>query len=90
MGLITWWIVDQIINNPDTWWQLKIDSLATVLVEWAVVLSITIALNWWISPLVIHKPRNRIMATVLGFFFVLSPRQYFPLPPPAIHTPQVS
>lgn len=89
VGLLTWWVVDQIISNPDTWWQITIDSLATVLLEWVVVLSIVIGLNWWLRPLVIHKPRNRILARILGCFLVLTPVLFTPPTPPLIHTPQV-
>lgn len=89
VGLLTWWFVDQITSNPDTWWQITIDSLATVLLEWVVVLSVVIGLNWWLNPLVIHKPRNRILAGILGCIFVLAPYSFTPPTPPPIHTPQV-
>lgn len=88
MGLITWWIVEKIMNNPDTWWQITIDSLATVLTEWAVVLLVFIGLNWWLSPLVIYEPRNRKWRKVLGLFVTLQPG-FSPPPTPPIHTPQV-
>lgn len=83
-----WWIVDEIIKKPDTWWQITIDSLATVVMEWVVVLSCVIGLNWFLSPLEIRKPKNRTLARVMGFFFVLRPARLY-IPPPSIHTPQV-
>lgn len=88
MGLIVWWISAEIVDNPGTWWQITIESLATVLTEWIVVVAVLVGLNWWMSPLEIHKPKNRTLAKVLGFFFVLKPFRLY-VPPPSIHTPQV-
>lgn len=89
MGLIIWWIGDQIANNPATWWQITIDSLGTVLLEWITLLAVVVGLNWWMSPLEIHKPKNRTLARLLGFFVVLKPFRMFVVSPPSIHTPQV-
>ena len=77
--------MDKIRDNPDTWWQISIDSLATVLMEWGIVIAIAVGLNWWISPLEIHTPRNRTLAKILGFFFVLRPpREFVPPTPPQV------
>jgi len=63
-----WWVVDEIRLNLDTWWQITVDSLATVLTEWAVVVLVLIGLNWWMGPLQIREPQNHKMKKVLGFF----------------------
>jgi hypothetical protein len=89
VGLITWWIVEKIVNNSDTWWQITMDSLATVLMEWTIVLAVLVGLNWWLSPLVIHRPQNPTLAKILGFFFVLSPPKMFVPPTPSVYTPKV-
>ena len=36
VGLIVWWIVEEIVTNTDTFWQFSRDSLAMVLsqVSW--------------------------------------------------------
>ena len=88
VGLIIWWIVESIVNNGDTWWQIKIDSLATVLTEWSVVLLVFIGLNWWLGPPTIYEPRGKLEKRVLGFFFKMTPREAPPTPPPA-YTPTV-
>lgn len=89
VGLIIWWIVEQIQNNADTWWQITTDSLATVLTEWSVVMLIFIGLNWWMAPLVIYEPRDRIKRKILGALFKLTPRPASPTPP-AVYTPKVT
>ena len=67
--------MEQIINNPDTWWQITIDSLATVFTEWAVVFLALIGLNWWMSPLVIYQPNNQTLKSkILDTFFNLTPK----------------
>ena len=76
VGLIVWWIVEEIITNSSTWWQFHTESLAVVLTEWAVVILVLIGLNWWMHPLVIYEPRNRHTKRVLGFFFKLTPKPY--------------
>lgn len=88
VGLIIWWIVEQIKDNPDTWWQITIDSLATVLTEWSVVMLVFIGLNWWMAPPIIYEPKGRIRRKVLGALFRLTPRPLPPTPPPA-YTPKV-
>ena len=88
MGLIIWWIVEQIVNNPGTWWQITIDSLATVLTEWSVVLLVFIGLNWWMAPPTIYEPRGNLERKILKRLFKLTPREGPPTPPPA-YTPTV-
>ena len=78
IGLIVWWIVEEIVTNSSTWWQFHTESLAVVLTEWAVVILVLIGLNWWMHPLVINEPRNRYAKRVLGFFFKLTPKSYQP------------
>jgi hypothetical protein len=78
VGLIVWWIVEEIVTNSSTWWQFHTESLAVVLTEWAVVILVLIGLNWWMHPLVINEPRNRHAKRVLGFFFKLTPKSYQP------------
>ena len=78
VGLIVWWIVEEIVTNSSTWWQFHTESLAVVLTEWAVVILVLIGLNWWMHPLVIKEPRNRYAKRVLGFFFKLTPKSYQP------------
>lgn len=75
VGLLVWWIAEEIANNGSTWWQFQSESLAVVLTEWAVVLLVLIGLNWWMGPLAIQEPRDRNTKRVLGFFFKLTPRQ---------------
>ena len=75
MGLIVWWIVEEIVTNTSTWWQFHTESLAVVLTEWAVVILVLIGLNWWMGPLTIHEPKDLHAKRVLGFFFKLTPRQ---------------
>ncbi len=90
VGLILWWIVEKIVNNPDSWWQITVDSLATVLTEWLVVLLVFTGLNWWLKPLVIYSPRNDPkLKTLLGMFFRLSRRPDPPTPPIPSRTPEV-
>lgn len=78
VGLIVWWIVEEILTNSSTWWQFHTESLAVVLTEWAVVILILIGLNWWMKPLVIYEPNDRNAKRVLGFFFKLIPKLYQP------------
>ena len=75
VGLLVWWIVEEILTNKSTWWQFQTESLAVVLTEWAVVILVLIGLNWWMGPLTIPEPRSRGARRVLGFFFKLTPRQ---------------
>ena len=88
VGIVIWWIVEEIINNKDTWWQIQIDSLATVLTEWAVVFLVFIGLNWWMGPRVIYEPTNPVQRKILGMIFKLTPRSPPPTPP-AVYTPKV-
>ncbi len=88
IGIVIWWIVEEIINNKDTWWQIKIDSLATVLTEWAVVLLVFIGLNWWMAPPTIYEPTNPVKRKILGVFCKLTPRDPPPTPP-TVYTPKV-
>ena len=76
VGLLVWWIVEEILNNKSTWWQFHTESLAVVLTEWATVILVLVGLNWWMGPLVIYEPRNRHAKRILGFFFKLTPKQY--------------
>ena len=75
VGLLVWWIVEEILTNQSTWWQFHTESLAVVLTEWAVVILVLIGLNWWMGPLTIPEPRSSGARRVLGFFFKLTPRQ---------------
>ena len=90
VGLIIWWIVEEIVTNSSTWWQFHTESLAVVLTEWAVVILVLIGLNWWMHPLVIYEPRNRHTKRVLGFFFKLTPKPYKPSDLEQSKSPQVS
>ena len=67
VGLIVWWIVEEILTNSSTWWQFQTESLAVVLTEWSVVILVLIGINWWMKPLVIYEPKNRHAKRVLGF-----------------------
>ena len=91
--LIIWWMVTEILDNGDTWWQITSDSLAVTLSEWAFVLLVAIGLNWWLKPLVIHPPENPTKRKILGFFFKLTPIPNLNDPesksPPPDYTPQV-
>lgn len=91
--LIIWWMVTEIIDNGDTWWQITTDSLAVTLTEWAVVLLVAIGLNWWMNPLVIYPPENPTIRKIVGFFYKLTPRPKSKDPegksPPPDYTPQV-
>ena len=64
------------------------DSLATVLTEWAVVILVFIGLNWWLGPPTIYEPNNPTKKKILGFFFKLTPLKLPPTPPP-VYTPKV-
>lgn len=77
MGLIIWWIVEEIVTNTSTWWLIEKDTLATTLMEWAFVLLIMIGLNWWMGPLKITEPRNPLARKILGLFFKLTPRRRY-------------
>ena len=72
VGLIIWWIVETIVNNPGDWWQVTDTSLLVTLAEWTFLLLVAIGLNWWMKPLVIHPPDNPITRKILGFFFKLT------------------
>ena len=76
VGLIVWWIVEEILTNSSTWWQFQTESLAVVLTEWAVVILVLIGINWWMKPLVIYEPRNHHAKKILGFFFKLTPKSF--------------
>lgn len=89
VGLIIWWIVTEIVDNGDTWWQITKDSLAVTLMEWALVLLIVIGLNWWMNPLVIYPPENPTIRKIAGVFFKLTPRLQAPRSPPPEYTPEV-
>ena len=89
VGLIIWWIVESIITNTDTWWQITEDSLAVTLVEWSTVLLVMIGLNWWLKPLVIYPPDNPVYRKIAGFFFKLTPRPKLAETPPPEYTPPV-
>ncbi len=93
VGLIGWWIVETIVNNPDTWWQVTDDSLFITLAEWTFLLLVAIGLNWWVKPLVIHPPDNPTTRKILGFFFKLTPMpklDFVDNSMPADYTPPVS
>ena len=77
MGLILWWIVEEIVTKQSTWWQIEKDTLATTLMEWAIVLLLVIGLNWWMGPLKIKEPKNYYTRKVLGLFFKLTPRRRY-------------
>ena len=77
VGLILWWIVEEIVTKQSTWWQIEKDTLATTLMEWAIVLLLVIGLNWWMGPLKITEPRNYYTRKVLGLFFKLTPRRRY-------------
>ena len=77
VGLIIWWIVEEIVTNSSTWWLIETDTLATTLMEWAIILLVFIGLNWWMGPLKIYEPKDRFSKTVLGLIFKLTPRRRF-------------
>ena len=77
VGLIIWWIVEEIVTNSSTWWLIEADTLATTLMEWAVILLALIGLNWWMGPLKINEPKDRYAKFVLGLVFKLVPRRKF-------------
>ena len=77
VGLIIWWVVEEIVTNSSTWWLIETDTLATTLMEWAIILLIFIGLNWWMGPLKIYEPKDRFSRTVLGLIFKLTPRRKF-------------
>lgn len=77
IGLIIWWIVEEIVTNKSTWWLIETDTLATTLMEWAIILLVFIGLNWWMGPLKIYEPNNRHLKFILGLFFKLTPRRRF-------------
>lgn len=76
VGLLVWWVVDEIRLKTDTWWLITTDSLGTVLTEWAVVLLVFIGLNWWMKPLQIREPKNPTAKKILGFFVRLKKRDF--------------
>lgn len=85
VGLILWWIIETIINNGSTWWQITEDSLAVTLIEWAVGMLIFIGLNWWMVPLIVPPPKSKFWRRVLGAlvkFTPVSPTDS--LPPPKL------
>ena len=77
VGLIIWWVVEEIVTNSSTWWLIETDTLATTLMEWAIILLIFIGLNWWMGPLKIYEPKDRFSRTVLGLIFKFTPRRKF-------------
>ena len=77
IGLIIWWIVEEIVTNLSTWWLIESDTLATTLMEWAIIFLVLIGLNWWMGPLKIYEPKDRFSKTVLGLIFKLTPRRRF-------------
>lgn len=77
VGLIIWWIVEEIVTNSSTWWLIETDTLSTTLMEWAIILLVFIGLNWWMGPLKIYEPKDRFSRTVLGLIFKLTPRRRF-------------
>jgi hypothetical protein len=77
VGLIIWWIVEEIVTNSSTWWLIETDTLATTLMEWALILLIFLGLNWWMGPLKIYEPKDNFSKTVLGVIFKLTPRRRF-------------
>jgi hypothetical protein len=77
VGLIIWWIVEEIVTNSSTWWLIETDTLATTLMEWAIILLIFLGLNWWMGPLKIYEPKDNFSKTILGLIFKLTPRRRF-------------
>ena len=77
VGLILWWIVEEIVTNTSTWWLIEKETLATTLMEWAIVLLIVIGLNWWMGPLKIQEPNGYYKKKILGLFFKLTPRRRY-------------
>ena len=77
IGLIIWWIVEEIVTNTSTWWLIETDTLATTLMEWAIIILVFIGLNWWMGPLKIYEPKNRYLKFALGLVFKLTPRRRF-------------
>ena len=77
VGLIIWWIVEEIVTNLSTWWLIEKETLATTLMEWAIVLLTMIGLNWWMGPLKIHEPKNPTTKKILGLFVKFTPRRRY-------------
>eukprot|EP00731_Ephydatia_muelleri_P011023 Em0005g1609a len=68
VGMIVWWIVEEVYTKPGTWWQLSRDSLAMVLTQWSIVALVVLALNWFMKPLSVGPPRNVKLRKLIGFF----------------------
>ena len=77
VGLIIWWIVEEIVTNLSTWWLIEKETLATTLMEWAIVLLTMIGLNWWMGPLKIDEPKNPTTKKILGLFVKFTPRRRY-------------
>lgn len=88
VGLIVWWVVEEIVTKSSTWWLIEKDSLATTLTEWSIILLVMIGLNWWMGPLKIPEPSNRDARKILGLFFKLTPRRRYFSSEDAIITPE--
>lgn len=65
------------MNNLSTWWLIEKETLATTLMEWAIVLLIMIGLNWWMGPLKIYEPKNPTTKMILGLFVKFTPRRRY-------------
>lgn len=75
--MIIWWIVEEIVTNLSTWWLIEKETLATTLMEWAIVLLTMIGLNWWMGPLKIPEPKNPTAKKILGLIFKLTPKRRY-------------
>ena len=65
------------MTKGSTWWLIETDSLATTLMEWAIVLLVMIGINWWMGPLKIYEPKNRYARLILGVIFKFTPRKRY-------------